>query len=167
MSLRSRTPLASKSGTSPAICESSRDGSNASMVRIPERPATRPAQVDATSGPSAVTAPIPVTTTRRVIGLLAGRTVDSPDQLPGADRGRAIDVAGQAARRNRVGHGDRVELGAPDLCRDRLLIEGHQGPRRRRVTIEDVAGTAGIDDHLPAEVADVRQVGVTAADDAR
>ena len=33
--------------------------------RIPDRPATRPSQVDATSLPSAVTMPMPVTTTRR------------------------------------------------------------------------------------------------------
>ena len=39
------SPLASKSRTSAAIREVSRDGSNASIGRTPERPATRPAQV--------------------------------------------------------------------------------------------------------------------------
>ena len=34
------------------------------MVRTPDRPATSPAQVAATSLPSGVTAPMPVTTTR-------------------------------------------------------------------------------------------------------
>ncbi len=57
--------LASKSTTSPAIRESTREGSKAVIVRIPERPAVSPSQVVATSLPSAVTAPIPVTTTRR------------------------------------------------------------------------------------------------------
>ena len=68
ISLRSRRLPASKPRTSPAIRDVRRDGSNASMVRIPDRPATRPAQVVGTSLPSAVIMPIPVTTTRRRSG---------------------------------------------------------------------------------------------------
>src|SRR6266446_6197272 len=99
------------------------------MVRIPERPSTRPAHVEATSGPRAVTAPIPVTTTRRVMPRPQGQPgpTGSSDELAGADGGCAIDVAGQAAGRDRVGHRDRVELGAPNLGRDRLAVERHQG----------------------------------------
>ena len=49
-----------------------RDGSNAVIVRTALRPAAMPAQVLGTSLPSAVTAPMPVTTTRR--DLIAHRT---------------------------------------------------------------------------------------------
>ena len=55
--------------TSPAICEVSRDGSKASIVRTPDRPATRPAQVDGDVVARARSAcPCPVTTTRAAAG---------------------------------------------------------------------------------------------------
>ena len=46
--------------SSPPIRDATRDGSKAVIARIPERPASRPSQVDATSPPSAVTSPSPV-----------------------------------------------------------------------------------------------------------
>ena len=123
-------------GPRPAICDVSRDGSNASIVRTPDRPATRPAQVVATSLPRAVTAPIPVTTTRRRSSraVRAHRT-----SFPGADRGGAVDVAGEAAGRDRVRDRERVELGALDLRLDVAVDQVDQRPRRRRVAVEDVA----------------------------
>ena len=54
----------SKSLTSAAIRVVRRDGSNWVMGPTPDLPAIRPAQVDGTSLPSGVMAPMPVTTTR-------------------------------------------------------------------------------------------------------
>jgi len=50
--------------TSPAICTGTVDESNRVMVSTPDRPATRPAHVLATSRPSGDTIPMPVMTTR-------------------------------------------------------------------------------------------------------
>ena len=65
ISLRSMTRLASKSLISPAIRLVRRSGSNAAMCRTPDLPATSRSQNVGTSLPSGVTAPMPVTTTRR------------------------------------------------------------------------------------------------------
>ena len=46
-------------------CRSTREGSKEVMVRTPDSPATRPAQNASTVVPRGVTAPMPVTTTRR------------------------------------------------------------------------------------------------------
>src|SRR5690349_1595550 len=99
--------------------EVSRDGSNSEIVSMPERPATSPSQVGATPWPSAVSMPIPVTTTRRVT---------SAHQLPGADRRGAIDVTGQATGGDRVGDRQRVELGPPDLGSDLVVLDVDERP---------------------------------------
>jgi hypothetical protein len=70
ISLRSSTFDASKSRTSPATRLAMRDGSNDSIVRTPDLPAMSADQKVATSLPSGVTAPIPVTTTRRRLRAL-------------------------------------------------------------------------------------------------
>src|SRR5207247_11179212 len=124
------TALGSKSTTSAAIREPTRSGLNDAIVRTPDRPATRPAQVDSTSGPSAVTAPMPVTTTRRmpfepfepwppVIGA-------SSDELPGPDGRGAVHVARQAARGDRARDRQQVELGPLDLGAHLAVVERHE-----------------------------------------
>src|SRR6266550_587453 len=65
ISLRGITASASKSRTSPPIFASTREGSKSVMRRIPLRPAFIHSQVVRASLPSGVTAPMPVTTTRR------------------------------------------------------------------------------------------------------
>ena len=67
---------------------------------------------------------MPVTTTRRD----AVRATGSSDELPGADGRGAVDVAGEAARGDRVGGGEDVVLGAPDL-------DGHGGARALLVLV--------------------------------
>ena len=89
----------------------------------------------------------------------------SSDELPGADRRGPVDVARQAARGDRVGDREHVELGPPDLGRDLAVVDVDERPRRGRVAVEDVAGRARVDDELPAQVADLGQVGVAAGDD--
>src|SRR4051812_31414999 len=164
ISLRSITAEASKSRTSAAIFESTRDGSKHWIVRTPDRPASSPSHVDTTSWPSAETAPMPVTTTRRVPFRLT--RASSPDELSGTDGGRAIDVARKASRRDGVRGGEDVVLGAADLRLDRPVVERDERPGRGRVAVEHVARAARVDDHLPAELPDVREVRVAAADDA-
>src|SRR5512134_793655 len=144
--------LASKPLTSPPIRAASRDGSNDSIVRIPDRPSTSPAQVVATSLPSAVTMPIPVTTTRAgVVGQEPPVIVRAPeppappswpgsaDELPRPDGRGSVDVAGQAAGRDRVRDGHRVEGDAADLGGDVVAVDDDEGPRRGRIAVEDVA----------------------------
>ena len=70
-------------------------------------------------------------------GAARPASAGSSDQLPGADRRRAVDVAGQAAGRDRVGDRQRVELGALDLGRDLAVRRCRPAPttrsgRRRR-----------------------------------
>jgi hypothetical protein len=52
---------------SPATLHVKPVGSNVRMVSIPDVPAINAAQLDSTSGPTGVTAPSPVTTTRRFV----------------------------------------------------------------------------------------------------
>src|SRR5439155_23850482 len=170
------TALGSKSTTSAAIRESTRSGLNEAIVRTPDRPAIKPAQVDSTSGPSAVTAPMPVTTTRRmpfepferwpdVIGP-SGRP-GSSHELPRSDGRRAVHVAGQASGRDRARDRQHVELGPLDLGAHLAVVKGDERPGRSRVAVEDPAGRAAVDDDLEAELADLGDVGVPAADDPR
>ena len=100
---------------------------------------------------------MPVTTTRpapRVIGP-ASRCGPSP-------RGR----------RRRAGRGPRSRS-RPRACRTPsagsrrvtvVVVDVDERPRCGRVAVEDVARRAVVDDDLPAEVADLGQVGVAAAD---
>src|SRR5438552_9722903 len=136
---------------------------------MPDRPASSPAHVEATSLPRADTAPMPVTTTRRTpfepFRAVTPR-LRSSDELARADGGRAVDIARQAAGRDGVRGREDVVLGALDLGGDRPIVERHERPRGCRVAIEDVARGAAVDDDLPAELADLGDVGVAAADDA-
>src|SRR5262249_25946415 len=80
----------------------------------PDRPATRPSQVEAASPPSGVVAPIPVTTTVRLVGLtgiLSPTDLDSAAPPPGGGamqpglRGSGLvleDVVGRVADRLEV-----------------------------------------------------------------
>ena len=121
------SPLASKSRTSPAIRTFSRDGSKASIVRIPERPATRPSQVVGDVVAEGGHHAHPGHDDAASLGR-------SSDQLPGADGGGAVDVAGEAAGRDRVGDRERVELGAPDLG-------GHGSPSSMSMRAHDAVGS--------------------------
>src|SRR3954451_9266272 len=102
-----------------------RTGSSAAqsalMGEIPDRPASSADQVDATSPPTGVVAPSPVTTTAVVSVMTSGRDA------------RVLDV------RNRVLHGAQVLRG---LVRDRdaeALLGGDQYlDHRQRVDVEVV-----------------------------
>src|SRR5205823_10198821 len=119
ISLRGITASASKSRTSPPILASTREGSKSVMRRIPLRPAFMHSQVVRASLPSGVTAPMPVTTTRRsprsaalrggersAIGQAAGRAsrpsgdglIPGDDERErGLDRHLAVDAANGAS----------------------------------------------------------------------
>src|SRR5919109_4482338 len=86
------TASASKPRTSPAILLDTFSGSNDSIRPIPLRPLISPSQKEATSLPNGVTAPIPVTTTRR-----------SPSRISLTSCGRLIARDDDAERRL---HGD-------------------------------------------------------------
>ena len=84
-----------------------------------------PPRCVATSLPSAVSMPIPVRRTPA--------RAPSSDQLPGPDRRGPIDVARQAARGDRVGDRQRVELRPPDLGGHLAVLDVDERPRRRWV----------------------------------
>src|SRR5919112_1737174 len=86
---------------STAICAAMRTACSAahSCVRglTPERPATRPSQVEAASPPSGVVAPIPVTTTVRLVeltGILSPTDRDSAAPPPGGGAGDRPEGSG-------------------------------------------------------------------------
>ena len=87
ISLRSSTVEGSKSSTSPAMVQGTRDASKLAMVRTPDSPATSRVQNSSTLVPSGVTAPMPVTTTRR--DRLIARTSRCGWWRPGRRRPRA------------------------------------------------------------------------------
>src|SRR5215468_9040380 len=115
-SRRSRTRSRTSAG-STASCAAIFTGRSAaqSLVRAetPERPASMASQVDATSPPSGVVAPSPVTTT-------SGRVTDLPSCLrKGPVSGVVLDVG------HRVTHGLEVlHLFVRDLHAE-LLLRGH------------------------------------------
>ena len=134
------------------------DRGRSRTARRPARPrcSRRPA-------PSAVSMPIPVTTTR---GAPSG-VVRLTGPASRADRGGAVDVAGEAAA--------ATASAAASTSKATRLISAVTSPSTMsierpgggRVAVEDVAGAAVVHDHLPAEVADLGDVRVAAADDAR
>src|SRR6266566_7440447 len=104
------TASASKSRTSPPILASTREGSKEVIRRIPLRPAFMQSQVVRASLPSGVTAPMPVTTTRRsprsvtlrgaeesAIGLSARSCRPTGDRLVARDDERERGLDGHLA----------------------------------------------------------------------
>src|SRR5690606_952935 len=75
----------------------------------PERPATRPSHVEAASPPSGVVAPIPVTTTVRLVGLIGTLSPTDYEDAYGATagwRGRGTRPPGlPSGRKTRQGSG--------------------------------------------------------------
>src|SRR6266542_1862392 len=76
-SRRSRYAEESNPLTSAAIWHSCADGSYAVMRPTPDRPATRPANIESQSFPTGETAPMPVTTTHLGSGVIR-RTLPRP-----------------------------------------------------------------------------------------
>src|SRR5919201_830880 len=105
-SLRSMYCVASKPFTSPAICVSYGAGSKREMRVMPLRPCVSESQLLATSSPSGVTMPMPVTTTRRVIssrsharrGSLTGAPAPGPASLALSSRPRRPALDHEADR---------------------------------------------------------------------
>src|SRR5437870_9731149 len=129
------TASASKSRTSPPILASTREGSKEVIRRIPLRPAFMQSQVVRASLPSGVTAPIPVTTTRRsprsaklrgaegsAIGLAARGCRSAGDRLVARDdeRERGLDSHLPVD----AGHGACLSEEAAQL------LDGHLDPQR-------------------------------------
>src|SRR5919108_517447 len=124
-SLRGITSSASNSRISPATLLATRDGSKPSMRRMPLRPLTIPSQNDSTSLPSGVSAPRPVTTTRRSPSR-TGRA--SADRLVARDDDAQRRLGGDLAAHAR-GAAHATEHAAQLLDRDRQLelVAGEHG----------------------------------------
>ena len=157
--LLSSTPLASKPWTSPAIREVEPRRVERLDRADPDLPAIRPSQVGA-SVPSALTIPMPVTTTRGAASPatspVIGRASRSGPSRPGTRR-----PAGRARRSRSRRPACRTP---PAISADTSRRELDQRPGRGRVAVEDVARAARVDEELPAEIADLGHVGVAAGD---
>src|SRR5439155_19359711 len=102
ISLRGITASASKSRTSPPILASTREGSKSVMRLMPLRPAFMHSQVVRTSLPSGVTAPMPVTTTRRSPALAIGQSTANRLIAGDDERERGLDRRLPVDGRNRA-----------------------------------------------------------------
>ena len=118
--LRPTAATASKPRTSPAMREAWWPASNWLIEAMPDRPSTKPAQDVATSSPSGLTAPMPVTTTRLPTHL-PPRVVNSPSHPVTARRlPQAPSRAGAGASRARH---EPLDAGEQVLGREVRLVE--------------------------------------------
>src|SRR3954465_3420665 len=135
---RSRTSVGSTAAT-PAIFTASPSAHSASMCRTPERPSTMPSQVLATSPPTGLVVPRPVTTTR--VRLIAARfradltagVLGDGSLSPGGSGLGALDEGDRVADRLEV-----LDLVVGDRDAE-LLLRGHDDlDHGQRVDVEVV-----------------------------
>src|SRR4051794_26867409 len=127
---RSRTSVGSTAAT-PAILTGSSSAQSASMRRTPERPSTRASQVLATSPPTGLVVPRPVTTTRVRLMTAARSRAEGMGKL-GSALG-ALDERDRVADRLEVLH---LVVGDRDA---ELLLGGHDDlDHGQRVDVEVV-----------------------------